>query len=168
MTQQEVEQMSDEFVCKLEELAERDRAGMARLKRCAGRPLEECTAVFPLFYRMLPADARGCASLEEAFMLIASLFPLMPGRSAGDLGASMKAAATANTDSRAGIDRRMAVLLDCPREGLSFRLRQAVALLSSHEVGIDWRRLLVDVVNWEVPWRRVQKEWARTYFGENV
>lgn len=158
----------DQYVGKLEALAQRGaaRADLAKLRRCAGRSLAECPEVFQLFYRLLPYPVRGDDRKEERYFLVATLFALDP-RSSGarDFGASMGAIAGSRGAGREGVDRRMAVLLDAPADDLPFRLRQVVALAASAEVGINWRSLLGDVLWWDHPARRVQRRWARSYFG---
>jgi CRISPR system Cascade subunit CasB len=77
-----------------------------------------------------------------------------------------------NTDS---VDKRMVVLLESdfnlidgykPGGGeLAYRLRQCVKLANSHEIGVDWLQLLKDLQSWQYPEKRVQKAWARSYFG---
>jgi len=158
----------DEFVGNLEALTQRDaaRADLARLRRCAGRSLAECPEVFGLFYRLLPYPVRGDDREEERYFLVATLFALDP-RSSGarDFGASMAAVAGSRGAGREGVDRRMAVLLDAPADDLAFRLRQVVALAASADTGINWCSLLRDILWWDHPARRVQRRWARSYFG---
>ena len=158
----------DEFVGKLEALTQRDaaRADLARLRRCAGRSLAECPEVFQLFYRLLPYPVHGDDREEERYFLVAMLFALDP-RSSGarDFGASMAAVAGSRGAGREGVDRRMAVLLDAPADDLAFRLRQIVALAAAADIGINWRSLLGDLLWWDHPARRVQRRWARSYFG---
>jgi CRISPR system Cascade subunit CasB len=158
----------DEFVGKLEALSQRDavRADLARLRRCAGRSLAECPEVFQLFYRLLPYPVRGDDREEERYFLVATLFALDPKSSgACDFAASMGAVAGSRGGGREGVDRRMAVLLDAPADDLAFRLRQVVALAASADMGINWRSLLSDLLWWDHPARRVQRRWARSYFG---
>jgi len=159
---------AEEFVQRLEELGHRDsaRADLARLRRCAGRSLGECPEAFQLFYRLLPYPVRGRDREEELYFLVATLFALNP-RSSGarDFGATMAALATSRGAGREGVDRRIAVLLDAPLEDLGFRLRQLVALAASADVGVNWRTLLGDLLWWDHPARRVQRRWARSYFG---
>jgi CRISPR system Cascade subunit CasB len=159
---------AEEFVGRLEELGHRDsaRGDLARLRRCAGRSLGECPEAFGLFYRLLPYPVRGRERDEELYFLVATLFASDP-RSSGarNFGATMAALAISRGAGREGIDRRMAVLLDTPREDLGFRLRQLVALAASSDVGVNWRVLLSDLLWWDHPARRVQRRWARSYFG---
>jgi len=164
----EIPGVVDEFVKSLEALARPDgrgRADMARLKRCAGRSLAECPEIFTLFYHLLPPPVRGRDFDEETYFLVATLFPCAPGRWTGDFGASMAKLKAEVGEHHEGIDRRMAVLLDCGRSDLPFRLRQFVRLLASKDVPVDWRALLHQIRRWDSPRRLTQKAWARSYFG---
>jgi CRISPR system Cascade subunit CasB len=158
----------DGFIGKLEALTQRDaaRADLARLRRCAGHSLAECPQVFQLFYGLLPYSVRGDDREEERYFLVATLFALDPKSSgASDFGASMRVVAGSRRAGQEGVDRRMAVLLDAPSDDLAFRLRQLAALAASADVGINWRSLLSDILWWDHPARRVQRRWARSYFG---
>lgn len=164
--------ISDQFIDRLEGLVEQRRLGdLAILRRNAGRSVGESRGAIALFYRLLPARL---GSREEIYFLVATLFPWNIRQAAeGNFGTSM-AQLRQKTDSES-IDRRMTILLDADydtldersmRPGeLGFRLRQAVKLLASHEIRVNWRRLLVDLLNWSHPDRWVQKTWAREYFG---
>ncbi len=143
-----------------------DRAALARLKRCAGRRLAECPEVYPIFYRLLPAEALGRDREHEACFLIATLFPNAPDRSDRDLGEALRVLTSAHPEQASGIERRLSVLLDSSTSDLPFRLRQVIRLLAGKEIGISWRKLLVDVLEWEWESRPVQKRWARSYFGQ--
>jgi len=158
-----------EFVERLEAL---DRADLARLKRGAGRRLEEYPEVFPLFYRLLPERIRGWPSGEGAYFLVATLFPLAPSgdgpRFEGDLGRSLFDLRQRKPESREALDRRLAILLDCDSDALPFRLRQMVRLIATSEGHVDWRQLLEDVLAWDLPWRPTHKRWARSYFGAQL
>jgi CRISPR system Cascade subunit CasB len=172
----ELQMQIDEFVTRLEERADEkhgDRAALARLKRCAGRPLAECRDVMPLFYRLLPAGVSTWA--EANYFLVAGLFPFAPrkwtqdpegdGRRQTDFGRSLRWLADQERVNADGVDRRLTVLLDASAEELPFRLRQAVRMLAQKEGLVDWRQLLLDLHHWERSDRPVQKRWARSYFG---
>lgn len=164
--------MSERFIGVLEELERRGaRGALATLRRNAGRSLSEARGAIGLFYSLLPARI---GYDEEIYFLLATLFPWSDKSvTEGNFGHSM-ARLRVKTDSEA-LDRRMTILLDAQfdygpdgrvRPGeLGFRLRQAVKLLASHDVGINWHQLLKDLLNWSHPDRWVQKEWARAYFG---
>jgi len=158
----------DQFISGLEALSRNDsaRGDLAKLRRCAGRALAESTQVFQLFYRLLPFPVREHEREEERYFLVATLFALNPkSSSARNFGATMAAVANSRSGGREGIDRRMAILLDASFDDLHFRLRQLVALAGSVDAGVNWRQLLSDILWWNHPARRVQKRWARSYFG---
>jgi CRISPR system Cascade subunit CasB len=60
------------------------------------------------------------------------------------------------------------VLLNSHVDELSRHLRHAVGLLKSREVPVDWVQLLHDIPRWDYPSRRVQRDWARAFWGHNV
>lgn len=113
---------------------------------------------------------------EEIYFLVATLYPSNNLDHTGDFGATMR-----DVFYRSGaesVHRRMAILLDSTFDylgdgqwgggELSFRLRQAVRMAAGHNVGINWIRLLEDLCRWMHPAKRVQKRWARSYFGKTV
>lgn len=162
------------FVLELERLADRkteDRAALACLKRCAGRPLAESLEVLPLLYRLGRAGIPERS--EELFFLVATLFPFAPSRPRAeetperhrDFGRTLRWLAERPKVNADGVDRRVTVLLDADRDELPFRLRQAVRMLAQHEPPVDWRLLLRHLLAWDSPSRWVQKQWARSYFG---
>lgn len=152
----------ENFVNQLRTL---DRGSLARLKRCAGRTLNESTEAYGLFYRLLPSGIIGRSRDEEVYFLIATLFPLAPSPGPLDLGQALRIAGGKQPEAAKAIERRMTILLDSSADELPFRLRQTVAWLAAKEIRIDWPRLLRDALDWQRPDRRVQKSWARSYFG---
>lgn len=167
--------LSERFVGALEDLVRRDARGdLAVLRRNAGRNLSESRGAIGLFYRLLPASI---GYDEEIYFLLATLFP-WNDKSApeGNFGHSM-ARLRARTESEA-LDRRMTILLDADFERgpegrvrpgeLGFRLRQAVKLLASQDIGVNWHQLIRDLLQWSHPERWVQKQWARAYFGRTT
>ena len=153
-----------EFIAALERL---DAGGLARLKRNAGNTLADARDVHRAFFQSLPYTVGE--RLHEDYFLIATLFPLADNsRNAGDFGHSMRRVKLARGGDESGrtnsLDRRFEALLDCEREQLGFRLRQAVRLTAASEQAIDWTQLLLDVIGWDHPERRTQLRWARTYF----
>lgn len=174
--QQERERQVAEFIGKLAQLDDGDRA---RLKRNAGKSLAESRDVQLLFYsRVAP---RGVAAWqEERYFLLATLYPLdkaqrrrdrrptdqataesPPGGAFDSFGKSFRLARTEL--NKAGLDRRFARLLDADSEDLRFQLRQAVTRLTNEGKPIDWAQLTRDVLRWDRPERTVQRRWARDY-----
>lgn len=156
----------------VERLKELDRGELAALKRNAGRTIAESRNTTGPFYRILPPEIAGQRH-EEIYFLVSTLYGLNPKSHDGDLGSTLRLVKTrTQSDS---VDRRMAMLLDSefgmadgfhPGGGeMAYRLRQCIKLAAGHEVGIDWPRLLTDLLWWSHPGKRVQKQWARSYYG---
>ena len=139
-----------------------DAADRARLRRAAGRSLAEAGDALSVFYRILP---HGVLTLqEEAYFLVASIYPLGMGGGHGDFGAVLKRVRAQGGEK--GTDSRMRYLLDADEAQLPFRLRQAVHYAKSCGVAVDWPALLQDLLYWDHPDRFVQKKWARSYYGQ--
>jgi len=146
----------------LQNLSALDAGGKARLKRDAGKPLAEAKSL-GLFYRLLPYGLS--AAQEEIFFLLATLYTLADGGGKGNFGASLHSARDPDPKKNKGLNRRVEVLLDSDAAQLPFRLRQAVRLLKSKPVAVNWQQLLEDLLRWKSVNRTVQKQWARAYFG---
>ena len=58
------------------------------------------------------------------------------------------------------LEKRFIALLNCHRDDLPNHLRQAVSLLKSKDVPINWHRLLRDILSWDHETRFVQQQWA--------
>lgn len=145
----------------IDNLSQLDRGDRARLRRNAGRTLGESRGVLGLFYRILPY---GVPERDhERFFLIATLYPLATPGSDDNFGGTLRRVrAATNRDS---LDRRVTALLDADEQQLRFRLRQLIKLAESNRVSVNWQRLLEDLRWWSHPERRVQRQWAMTYFG---
>lgn len=148
----------EEFIRRLEQL---DVGARARLRRSAGRRIEEARGVMGLFYRLLPHGVP--ANQQDAYFLIATLYPIAESGNNDNFGVTLRTARS--TSNSAGIDRRVEVLLDSDADQLTFRLRQAVQFAKSNRVAVNWKQLLRDILQWSHPQRFVQRKWAETYFG---
>lgn len=158
MSQIENNEKVTEFIQRLEKL---DAGDLARFKRNAGVSLAESRDVLGLFYRLLPY---GISSQnEEAYFMVATLFPLAEKGGSGDFGAALRRAQLGS--NKKGLDRRVEILLDSDRSQLPFRLRQAVHFLQSNRVRVNWTSLLQDLLFWSHPDRFVQQRWAKSYFA---
>jgi CRISPR system Cascade subunit CasB len=69
-------------------------------------------------------------------------------------------------DNRPSVERRFVGLLNCHADDLDKHLRQAVGLLKSKDIPIDWTRLLHDIQGWIWESRNVQLAWARAFWGQ--
>ncbi|RLI63232.1 MAG: type I-E CRISPR-associated protein Cse2/CasB [Promethearchaeia archaeon] len=169
------------FLSSLEKLEDSNRGMYAVLKRASGTILGDSIPAMSAFYKILPYSEQN-SRLEPIYYLIATLFPIQPLSGTGNFGKSM-----ALTKKQFGepdsIDHRFQNLLESsldsssfdPKYGdldsfreFSYRLRQCVSLVASKQVGISWYNLLTDLYFWSRDLdnsRRVQKEWARAYYG---
>jgi len=96
----------------------------------------------------------------EAHYLVAALYALKDGDH--QVGRTLARALWEKAQGSASVEKRFLALLEADRDQIAFRLRQAVALV---EGGIDFARLLDDLLRWFSPERHVQARWAREYYG---
>lgn len=165
-----------EFVARVQAL---DRGRQAMLKRNAGNTIAQSRGI-RWFYSLLKSDQFGRD--EEVFFLVATLLAqdrrALEGRRpfSGGFGQTMRQLADrSNAD---GVERRFRILLDAefdleeaykPAGGeLAFRMRQLVKLAGAKEVGVDWPQLLYDLRRWRAPGKRVQKQWAQSFYAPAV
>ncbi len=148
-----------------------DRAPLAMLRRGLGKSPWEAAEMHRYILPFLGDDARR--GEEEAYYLVAALFAwhqrdwhVGEGESVRrhtNFGASF-AWLTRETGSES-IEARFVALLNCQFDDLPEHLRHGVGLLKAHDIPIDWARLLRDLRQWEWEDRRVQRDWARAYWG---
>jgi CRISPR system Cascade subunit CasB len=156
------------FVAYLEGLVRReDRAALAALRRGLGK---SPGAVPEVHRHVVPWLGAARSSWEEdVHYLVASLFAAwhQGGRPVaawdGSLGRSFRA--LADKVGADGAERRFAALLSCRREDLAEPLRHAVSLLRTHDVPVNWTRLLLDLPRWDHLDRPVQRRWARDFWA---
>ena len=148
----------ERFIGHLERLRDQeDRRALAILRRGANR--QPGTAI-EMYALVLPWGVPRYA--EDSAFLVAALFALHPDpKGQGTLGNAF-ARISGESDS---IEQRFNALLNCHRDDLPYHLRQAVTLLRSKDVPVDWKRLLRDVLGWEHDDRYVQRDWARDFWS---
>jgi len=158
----------DEFIERIEKL---QTGELAMLRRGCGKrdPVEgRCPWLLGIIW--------GATSEATAFLVASLLAQYKTAdikasrhRIEGNFGITWKHA-IAGTDSES-IKRRFHILLDAEYNSLTgdgdlpYRLRQIVRYAASKGVGIDWPALLTDLKFWNYPEKRVQKRWARSFFG---
>ena len=148
------------------------RARLARLRRC----LDRRSATPEAFREIGPALPPNLSSdALETYLLVATLYALHAARSdepwyGGYVGkeSGFGASCHAARDGSGSMDARFSALLDARREDLPYRLRQAVALCASKEVGVRYDRLLRDLLAWNDPHRLVQRAWAQAYWAPHT
>ena len=157
----------EQFIMHLQKL---DRKGYAELRRSLGSKPGYYMPAIPYvepFAVSLKYDTH-----KKAVYLFAGLFCLanrpLEGseaakQTAGNLGSSIGNLYLAK-DKSGSIEKRFIRLLDADSEQLPGRLRQMVTLLTSNNIGINWERLLEDLLNWYQPSKSVQHNWARQFY----
>lgn len=153
------------FIKDLYSLAEtNDRAALAALRRGLGLPPGAAPQMFPYIEPLLPSQRSQ--KLENACYLVASLFALHPAPGGkGNMGDHFRQA-DPEGKSKDALERRFTVLLAAHPEDLPDYLRQAVSFLKSKDVPVDWNQLFWDILAWDDESRRVQKWWARSFWGQ--
>jgi CRISPR system Cascade subunit CasB len=140
------EELTNPFIQYLEENRD-DRAMMASLRRGLAQP--RCAEVGRIVQRRLSQDSPRW--LEDAYYTIAPLFGLHHDEiaSQGNMGDHFRALCDDPSDPPSNVERRFMQLLACDAADLDDLLRQAVSLLKSKEVAVNWHQLLGDVLAWK-------------------
>ena len=157
------------FVAYLERLAApEDRGALAVLRQgLRGRPGEE-----PAMYRYVVPWVQGEQTRwgEDVHYLVAALFAFHPknwpeGTTDWDSNLGASFARIAVGEARESVERRFTVLLNTHQADLAAQLRHAISLLKSRDVPVDWGRLLNDLRWWGNDDKRVQRRWAKVFWG---
>nr|MDO8115142.1 type I-E CRISPR-associated protein Cse2/CasB [Candidatus Sigynarchaeota archaeon] len=153
-------------------LKKASRGDLTQLKRAAGGTIATSGNAMTTFYALFKKSKIWAPYKEDAYFLAATLFPLNPIPGHGNFGKTMRRIALLDAGGKKAADalkaraRKLSALLDSRLKGgeLAFRLRQCVKLAASKKVGIDWARLIDDLLHWDLPSRSVQRAWARSYY----
>ncbi|APD10522.1 type I-E CRISPR-associated protein Cse2/CasB [Thermus brockianus] len=130
----------------------------AALRRSLAFPLGTYPPAMPYVEPFVKAE--GWA--REAHYLVAGLFALKDGAHQGGRSLALALWEAARERDSKSVEKRFLALLDADRDQIAFRLRQAVGLV---EGGLDFARLLDDLLDWFHQNRRVQARWAKEYYG---
>jgi len=151
------------FIARLQSLADgQERGVLAALRRGLGQPPGMAAEMFLYVEPFLPQ--KRSAGQETAYYLVASLFGLHPKSTGeGNLGAHMIAARSEGGEE--ALERRFTSLLASHADDLPNYLRQAISFLKSKEIPVNWNQLFWDLQHWDDENRRVQKEWAKAFWG---
>jgi CRISPR system Cascade subunit CasB len=144
-------------------LSQDDKTGdLANLRRGLGQPPGTVAQMYRYVIPWLPKNATQ--TTENAYYLIASLFSLHTAYSeTGNLGDHL--AQTISQGGEDAVERRFIGLLSAHEEDLPDYLRQVISYLKSKGIPVNWDQLFTDILNWQSPNRRVQKSWARSFWG---
>jgi CRISPR system Cascade subunit CasB len=157
--------MSDDkparFFRHLRELRD-DRAAMAALRRSLAFDASELGEVRA--YRFVePFVASEDGWRREAYYLAAGLYAMHPEEAAVSLPEALSR--LCHEDGQRSIERHFQALLQADRDELPDRLRRLVAMLRAKGKGIDYEKLLRDLLRWNAPDRWVQRRWARIFYS---
>ena len=156
------EDWTGQFVAHLESLRDQGKRGaLAALRRGLGNPPGTVPAIYPQILPWAPPNRWA----EDACYIVGPLFALHP--EPGGEGNMGTAFATVK-DPNGSLEKRFVALLNCHRDDLPNHLQQAVSLLKSKDVPINWRRLLKDILSWDHEARFVQQQWAREFWQSKV
>lgn len=177
-----------------------NRAALAELRRVLGEPINRAFPAYKYICNWTRDVEEGWDM--ECFYLIASLFAVyQQGQFDNDknrrswhhegntfsadrnLGASFqrlelkiqeeKGETETKKEKLKGVEKRFTVLLNSRSTDLPVRLRQAILLLASKEIRIDWVRLLEDLLIWKrretvfsIQNRKIspQRNWAQSFY----
>jgi CRISPR system Cascade subunit CasB len=151
----------ERFIRHLQELKE-DRGAMAALRRILasepGHPVDARA------YRYVEPFVEEEIEWQRAmYYLVAGLFALHPQQSEQTLPEALSDL-WRQDNQRPSTERRFLALLDSDADQLPDRLRRVVAYLRSKNKGLDYERLLSDLLQWRRPDRRVQQRWAQEFY----
>ncbi|MDB5311577.1 MAG: CRISPR-associated protein Cse2 family [Gemmataceae bacterium] len=156
------------LVDRLTELADPvspDRAVLAHLRRGLGGQPDYTLARVGWLFRTV-RDSADDRELDSA-VLAAGLFAWVNGNCRQDDGANFGRAFGygLNEDDKKKREKRFTDLLDTDRAELPYKLRQTLTLIARDKIGLDWVRLIHDLIHWDDADRRVQKDWARGFWS---
>jgi len=152
------------FVAHLGSLARRkDRRALAVLRKGLAAAPGMDPICYPYVFPIIPSDLAPWK--QRLAFTIASLFALHPeSTDRGNLGTSFHQIGKPSES----IEKRFVALLSCHRDDLAHHLRQAISLLRSKEVRVNWLQLVRDIESWNRDDRVVQRRWAAEYWGSTA
>lgn len=155
------------LITYLKELAKKeDRGALAQLRRGLGKPPGSSIEMMPYIVPFIPRDARS--SYSHAAFTVAALFAIHPeSTDRGNMGDHMRRLFKISGE-RDSIELRFRALLNAQIDSFPYHLRQAVSLLRSSSIAINWDSLYGDIVHWSHPEKFVQRRWANSYWNDNA
>lgn len=156
------------FVEHLQRLAETNRGALAELRRSLTFSPGTAPRVFPHVEPFLARDEHPDSARRLACYLTAGLFALHPQQQATTLGRAMGELYRQQEQSPS-VEGRFIALLESDGETLAEPLRHCVSLLKAHDLAIDYRALLVDLIIWFNPNRqdeldKLRRRWACDFY----
>lgn len=163
----------DQLIRQLQQYSDRDDRGtLASLRRGMGMAPGAVPETVRIVEHMLDDDDTD--STRDALYVIGPLYAFHPLLQAGDrwnnLGAHFRAL-TAGGEPSPSVERRFTMLLASEPDELPDALRQAISLLKSQNVPVNWQQLFIDVQKWmdrsqygEAKRKEVRLAWSRSFW----
>lgn len=150
-----------------------NRAKLASLRRGLGQPPGTVVETSRVVEHLLDED--DFKETRTALYVIAPLFALhraaFEGNRRENMGDHFREMCDENEDPPSNIESRLMSLLASEPDDLPDTLRQAVSLLKSKDVAVNWRQLFDDVQTWlsegvvgEEARQRVRLNWSRRFW----
>jgi len=161
------------FVAYLRKLKQSDRGAgaMAELRHALNHDIPlDAQPIVKYVARWLNSQGIGSNQpwLIQPLCLIAALYALHSENvEEGNMGTHMaQLCSGSNKMNVESVERRFGRLLETPLDNLQDYLSQVIRLLRSHEVPVNWARLLVDIRQWNEPTyaNEVRRYWAREFW----
>lgn len=154
--------IEDKYRDAIERISKLGSGDLAVLRRCNKNPLED-TKVFSVLGRL------GFINSYEK-SLVACVYAVYHRKEDNpyysdsfNFGKAFQEAY--NPEQKEDKDIRFrALLTSSDKEQLSYRLRQSIKLIKSHNIKIDFSILLKNLYNWNSDKQWVQREWAKGYY----
>lgn len=165
---------TNDLIYGLEALRDRDdRGSLASLRRGLGQPPGAVVEVSRVVEHML--DEHDPPWTRDTLYVIAPLFAFHrsphEGKRDSNMGDHFRALVGENEEPPANVERRFMALLSSEPDDLPDTLRQAVSLLKSKPVPVNWRRLFDDVQAWlregatgEEARQEIRLRWSRQFW----
>lgn len=164
----------DQLIRQLQQYSNRDDRGtLASLRRGMGMQPGAVPETVRIVEHMLDDDDSD--NTRDALYIVGPLYAFHPESKAGDrwnnLGAHFRALAKGGEPSPS-VERRFTMLLASEPDELPDALRQAISLLKSQNVPVNWQQLFVDVQKWmdrsqygEAKRKEVRLAWSRSFWS---
>ncbi len=152
--------MSSSFVSYLQKRG-KDRGFLASLRRGLSDPLASAE-LFPAVIPLLPKGLKAWE--EEPYFFIAALYGHHPmNTDKGNFGSAYRRLRSSGGEDAA--ERRFVTLLGCDREDLYIHLRQAVGIMKSKDIPVNYDELFKAIRYWSHQDKFIQKSWAKDFWG---
>lgn len=147
----------------------KNRQALAQLRSGLGKEPGEAMEMFAPLRRFLAKTPKP--HQDRAVFVVAALFAdySEAKTNVGNLGASFRRYFVETKSDSA--EKRFIALLNADAEDLPVYLRQAIGMLRSKEIAVNWEQLFKDVRNWTVEndlntkYPSVQSRWAHSFWG---